>query len=212
MHTVCPANTAALLAVHALPLRGGGILHQRAVEILAPGCTRTRSRSRPRRTRCDLRPARPLPRLFGGCALHGHGVPLPEQLARPCRRDAAVFQRDRPAARSLAVHLQRALVPPRIVRHPSASETAGRPAGVPAPSCPCPSPRRYSPKHHRAQSSRSGFPPPRQHPAGSRCRRPYRTPACPGRSDLVPMPTSVLRLSATAFFTVTGWAGASSGV
>ena len=110
-------HTAALLAVHALPLGGGGVLHQCAVEILA-----LRGAAHPQPVLAhvihDLISVqfRALPRRFGGCTLHGHGVPLPEQLAQPCRRDAAVFQRDgRPAAGVFAVHLQRAVVPPRVV-------------------------------------------------------------------------------------------------
>ena len=110
-------HTAALLAVHALPLGGGGVLHQCAVEILALW-----GAAHPQPVLAhvihDLVSVqlRALPRRFGGCALHGHGVPLPEQLAQPCRRDAAVFQRDGcPAAGVFAVHLQRAVVPPRMV-------------------------------------------------------------------------------------------------
>ena len=110
-------HTAALLAVHALPLGGGGVLHQCAVEILA-----LRGAAHPQPVLAhvvhDLVSVqlRALPRRFGGCALHSHGVPLPEQLAQPCRRDAAVFQRDGcPAAGVFTVHLQRAVVPPRMV-------------------------------------------------------------------------------------------------
>ena len=110
-------HTAVLFAVHALPLRGGGVLHQCAVKILA-----LRGAAHPQPVLAhvihDLISVqlRALPRSLGGCALHGHGVPLPEQLAQPCRRDAAVFQRDgRPAAGVFAVHFQRAVVPPRMV-------------------------------------------------------------------------------------------------
>ena len=110
-------HTAVLFAVHALPLGGGGVLHQCAVEILA-----LRGAAHPQPVLAHVIhdlvsiQLRALPCRFGGCALHGHGVPLPEQLAQPCRRDAAVFQRDgRPAAGVFAVHLQRAVVPPRMV-------------------------------------------------------------------------------------------------
>ena len=110
-------HAAVLLAVHALPLGGGSVLHQCAVEILA-----LRGAAHPQpvlaRVIYDLISVqlRVLPRRLDGCALHGHSVPLPEQLAQPCRRDAAVFQRDgRPAAGVFAVHLQRAVVPPRMV-------------------------------------------------------------------------------------------------
>ena len=110
-------HAAVLFAVHALPLGGGGVLHQCAVEILA-----LRGAAHPQPVLAhviyDLISVqlRALPCRFGGCTLHGHGVPLPEQLAQPCRRDAAVFQRDGcPAAGVFAVHLQRAVVPPRMV-------------------------------------------------------------------------------------------------
>ena len=116
-YRLCGIHTAVLLAVHALPLRGGGVLHQCAVKILA-----LRGAAHPQPVLAhvihDLISVqlRALPRSLGGCALHGHGVPLPEQLAQPCRRDAAVFQRDRrPAAGVFAVHFQRAVVPPRMV-------------------------------------------------------------------------------------------------
>ena len=116
-YRLCGFHAAALLAVHALPLGGGGVLHQCAVEILA-----LRGAAHPQPVLAhvihDLVSVqlRALSCRFGGCALHGHGVPLPEQLAQPCRRDAAVFQRDsRPAAGVFAVHLQRAVVPPRVV-------------------------------------------------------------------------------------------------
>ena len=109
-------HTAVLFAVHALPLGGGGVLHQCAVEIRA-----LRGAAHPQPVLAhviyDLISVqlRALPCRFGGCTLHGHGVPLPEQLAQPCRRDAAVFQRDScPAAGVFAVHLQRAVVPPRM--------------------------------------------------------------------------------------------------
>ena len=109
-------HAAVLFAVHALPLGGGGVLHQCAVEILA-----LRGAAHPQPVLAhviyDLISVqlRALPCRFGGCTLHGHGVPLPEQLAQPCRRDAAVFQRDScPAAGVFAVHLQRAVVPPRM--------------------------------------------------------------------------------------------------
>ena len=115
-YRLCGIHTAVLLAVHALPLCGSGVLHQCAVKILA-----LRGAAHPQPVLAhvihDLISVqlRALPRSFGGCALHGHGVPLPEQLAQPCRRDAAVFQRDGcPAAGVFAVHLQRAVVPPRM--------------------------------------------------------------------------------------------------
>ena len=110
-------HTAVLLAIHALPLRSGGVLHQCAVEVLA-----LRGAAHPQPVLAHVIhnlvsvQLRALPRRFGGCALHSHGVPLPEQLPQPCRRDAAVFQRDgRPAAGVFAVHLQRAVVAPRMV-------------------------------------------------------------------------------------------------
>ena len=110
-------HTAVLFAVHALPLGGGGVLHQCAVEILALW-----GAAHPQPVLAhvihDLVSVqlRALSCRLGGCTLHGHGVPLTEQLAQPCRRDAAVFQRDGcPAAGIFAVHLQRAVVPPRMV-------------------------------------------------------------------------------------------------
>ena len=139
--------------------------------------------SRSHRTRCGRRPARPtglpvqLPYRSGSrCPTPGTPPRCPQrsQGSSPAGSPSSC---PKPRCTPPAYSLQNRACPAR-----SASETAGRPAGVPAPSCPCPSPRRYSPKHHRAQSSRSGFPPPRQHPAGPHCRQPYRTPPCPERS------------------------------